>query len=41
MGKKTIAEFVESESVLNALRDIGIDFVQGYRIGQPVLLEEL
>lgn len=41
MGKKTIAEFVESEAALGALREIGIDFAQGYYVGQPRLLDEL
>ncbi len=40
MGKKTVAEFVESEAVLNKLREIGVDFVQGYGIGRPARLAE-
>jgi len=36
MGKRTIAEFVESEAVLERLREIGVDFAQGYHIGRPV-----
>jgi diguanylate cyclase (GGDEF)-like protein/PAS domain S-box-containing protein len=35
MGKKTIAEFVESEEVLTLLRALGVDFAQGFRIGRP------
>lgn len=41
MGKKTIAEFVESETVLEILRGVGIDFVQGWAVDRPMLLEEL
>ncbi|MEM1432465.1 MAG: DUF1631 family protein [Pseudomonadota bacterium] len=41
MGKKTIAEFVENQSVFEYLRDIGVDFVQGYEVDRPLLLEEL
>ena len=41
MGKKTIAEFVENESILNQLKLIGIDFVQGYYISTPVSLSEI
>lgn len=41
MGKKTIAEFVESEAALSALREIGIDFVQGYCVGEPKLLADI
>jgi EAL domain-containing protein (putative c-di-GMP-specific phosphodiesterase class I) len=36
MGKKTIAELVESEGIRNKLREIGVDFCQGYGIGRPV-----
>ncbi|MEO0971954.1 MAG: EAL domain-containing protein [Pseudomonadota bacterium] len=39
MGKQTIAEFVENEEILEALREIGVDFAQGYGIGRPVALD--
>ena len=35
MGKKTIAEAVESASVLELLRKIGVDYAQGYELGMP------
>lgn len=35
MGKRTVAEFVESDDVAKALRDIGVDYAQGYAIGVP------
>jgi diguanylate cyclase (GGDEF)-like protein len=35
MGKSTVAEFVESDEVLAALREIGVDYAQGYAIGKP------
>ncbi|MDH5444432.1 MAG: EAL domain-containing protein [Gammaproteobacteria bacterium] len=35
LDKKTIAEFVENEEILNFLGDIGVDMVQGYHIGYP------
>jgi len=37
MGKQTIAEFVENESILEVLKEIGVDFVQGYATGKPKL----
>ncbi len=40
LGKKTIAEFVENEKVLEILREFGIDYAQGYHIGKPKLMEE-
>lgn len=36
MGKATIAEFVESEGIAQVLREIGIDYAQGYAIARPV-----
>jgi Amt family ammonium transporter len=41
MGLKTIAEFVESETILEKLREVGIDYVQGYYIDRPRPLEQL
>jgi diguanylate cyclase (GGDEF)-like protein/PAS domain S-box-containing protein len=38
-GKKTVAEFVESEDILDILRGFGIDYVQGYHIGKPQAME--
>ena len=35
MGKKTIAEFVEDDATLAALRDIGVDYAQGFAIDKP------
>ncbi|CAN5481866.1 hypothetical protein BH11PSE4_BH11PSE4_03510 [soil metagenome] len=35
MGKLTVAEFVESNEIVDALREIGVDYVQGYAIGRP------
>ena len=39
MGIKTIAEFVESAEIMAALREIGIDFAQGYGIEKPKPIE--
>jgi len=41
MGKKTIAEYVENDGVLEKLREIGVDYAQGYGIEKPRLLDEL
>ncbi len=35
MGMKTIAEFVENDEILEQLRDIGVDYAQGYGIHKP------
>lgn len=41
MGLKTIAEFVESQEILEVLKGMGIDYVQGYHIDRPRPLEQL
>ena len=35
MGVQTIAEFVESQDVLEKLISLGVDHVQGYQLGKP------
>ncbi|HWA12936.1 MAG TPA: EAL domain-containing protein [Burkholderiales bacterium] len=35
MGKKTIAEFVDGERVIAALKQIGVDYAQGYGVAKP------
>ena len=35
MGVKTIAEFVENAALLQALRDMGLDYAQGYGVSRP------
>jgi EAL domain-containing protein (putative c-di-GMP-specific phosphodiesterase class I) len=41
MGKKTIAEYVTDDRVLARLKEIGVDFAQGYQIEKPLPLEDL
>ena len=41
MGKRTIAEYVENQEILELLRDIGVDYAQGYAIEKPQFIEEL
>lgn len=35
MGKKTIAEFVENKETLERLKELGVDYAQGYYMGKP------
>jgi EAL domain-containing protein (putative c-di-GMP-specific phosphodiesterase class I) len=35
LGKKTIAEFVETKEILDLLQEYGVDYAQGYYIGRP------
>ncbi|GAA1035039.1 hypothetical protein GCM10009557_41530 [Virgisporangium ochraceum] len=40
MGLRTVAEFVESEAIMNCLRAIGVDYGQGWAIGRPKPFDE-
>jgi len=37
-GIRTVAEFVQDEPTLRLLRELGVDYVQGYLIGRPAPL---
>ncbi len=41
MNVKTIAEYVENDNLIKILRDIGVDYGQGYAISRPQPLENL
>ncbi len=41
MGMETIAEFVENDQILHILKGIGVDYVQGYGIAKPRLLQDI
>ena len=43
MGKQTIAEFVESDTILDELRlgELGVNFAEGYAIGHPRPINEM
>ncbi len=38
MGLETIAEFAANEEILNKLRELGVDYAQGYGVAYPVPL---
>jgi EAL domain-containing protein (putative c-di-GMP-specific phosphodiesterase class I) len=35
MGRRTIAEFVQDAPTLELLRELGVDYAQGYHVGRP------
>ncbi|MDF1529847.1 MAG: DUF1631 family protein, partial [Sedimenticola sp.] len=41
MNKQVIAEYVESEAILNVLGELEVDYAQGYCIGYPTALNKL
>ncbi len=40
MGIQSIAEFVESNDIRSTLENLNIDYVQGFAVGKPQMLEE-
>ncbi len=40
MGIRTVAEFVETQAIVDELITIGVDYAQGYHIGRPCPLDE-
>jgi diguanylate cyclase (GGDEF)-like protein/PAS domain S-box-containing protein len=41
LGIKTIAEFVTDQETMDMVRDLGVDFAQGYHLGKPAPVSEL
>ena len=41
LGQETIAESVENDEIIGKLREIGVDFLQGWGIGRPKILSEV
>ncbi|RAU16789.1 hypothetical protein DN062_16150 [Nitrincola tibetensis] len=41
LGMKTVAEFVESPAILEKLKEIGVDYAQGYAVHKPIPVTEL
>jgi diguanylate cyclase (GGDEF)-like protein/PAS domain S-box-containing protein len=41
MGMQTIAEFVENDAIIDMLKEIGVNYGQGYGIGKPQPFDEL
>ena len=40
MGIKTIAEYVESQPILDALIKLDVDYVQGHHIAPPIPMSQ-
>ena len=40
MGIETVAEFVESQAIIDKLSEIGVNYAQGYVIGRPIPLQQ-
>jgi diguanylate cyclase (GGDEF)-like protein len=40
-GFKTVAEFVSSEAIYNKVKEIGVDYCQGYYFEKPISFEEV
>ncbi len=40
LGKRTIGEFVGDAATLDTLRELGVDYAQGFHLGEPAPLEQ-
>lgn len=40
LNVQTIAEFVSSEEILNVIKELGVDYAQGFHLGKPLRIEE-
>jgi len=38
IGLKTVAEYVENEHILNSVRDLNVDYAQGFHLSRPTAL---
>lgn len=41
MGLKTIAEFVENDAIIAVLKELGVDYAQGYGVARPQPLDNV
>jgi EAL domain-containing protein (putative c-di-GMP-specific phosphodiesterase class I) len=41
MGLKTIAEFVENDAIIAVLKELGVDYAQGYGVARPQPLDDV
>lgn len=41
LGQETIAESVENDQIVDKLREIGVDYLQGWGVGRPKVLAEV
>ena len=39
IGLRTIAEFAENQDIIDVLKEIGVDYAQGYGVAMPELFE--
>ena len=40
LGARTVAEFVGDDETVELLRELGVDYGQGYHLGRPAALDE-
>jgi len=41
LGMRTVAEYVETPEILDALREVGVDYVQGYAVHKPCRIDDI
>ncbi|NND54347.1 MAG: EAL domain-containing protein, partial [Gammaproteobacteria bacterium] len=41
MGIETVAEYVQSQAIYTTVKELGVDWAQGYHVGEPTRLRDL
>jgi EAL domain-containing protein (putative c-di-GMP-specific phosphodiesterase class I) len=41
MGQKTVAEGVETQATLQIIRELGVDYAQGYHFARPIPADDV
>ncbi len=41
LGMKTVAEYVENDDILQVLKELGVDYAQGFGVEKPILIHDM
>ena len=41
LGMKTVAEYVENDEILQVLKNLGVDYAQGFGVEKPILIHDM
>ena len=41
LGMKTVAEYVENDEILQVLKELGVDYAQGFGVEKPILIHDM
>ncbi len=41
LGMKTVAEYVENDEIIDVLKELGVDYAQGFGVEKPILIHDM